>query len=95
VQYEWHNAKAALNHRKHGIDFTDAIAALEDPNRLEKPDPEVGHGEERILVIGMAYSNVLFFVATFRGENTCRLISARRAARLEEDRYYAGDREAW
>jgi uncharacterized DUF497 family protein len=34
VRYEWDNAKAALNHRKHGIDFLDAIAALEDPNRL-------------------------------------------------------------
>jgi uncharacterized DUF497 family protein len=36
VQYEWDNGKAAENLRKHGVDFADAIAALEDPNRLEK-----------------------------------------------------------
>jgi uncharacterized DUF497 family protein len=36
VQYEWDDAKAALNLRKHGVDFTDAIAALEDEHRLEE-----------------------------------------------------------
>jgi uncharacterized DUF497 family protein len=38
VRYEWDNGKAAKNLRKHGMDFTDAIAALEDTNRLEKVD---------------------------------------------------------
>jgi putative transcriptional regulator len=28
VRYEWDNGKAAENLRKHGVDFTDAIAAL-------------------------------------------------------------------
>jgi uncharacterized DUF497 family protein len=39
VHYEWDNGKAAENLRKHGVDFADAIAALEDPNRLEEIDP--------------------------------------------------------
>jgi len=30
VQYEWGNGKATENLRKHGVDFADAIAALED-----------------------------------------------------------------
>ena len=38
---------------------------------------------------------VLFVVTTLRSERTCRIISARRATRHEQDRYYAGDREAW
>jgi uncharacterized protein len=95
VRYEWDNAKAALNYRKHGVDFFDAIAALEDPNRLEDTDAEVEHGEERSGVIGMAQSHVLFVIVTQRGEDTCRIISARKATRHEEDRYYAGDREIW
>ncbi len=41
MQYEWDNAKAALNYRKHGVDIVDAIAALEDPNRLEDIDFEL------------------------------------------------------
>ena len=36
VEYEWDSAKAALNRRKHGVDFADAIPALEDPNRIEQ-----------------------------------------------------------
>jgi uncharacterized protein len=94
VQYEWGSAKAALNVRKHGIDFLDAIRALEDQNRLEAIDPD-GEQEERIQVIGTATGNVLFVVVTFRSEDVCRIITARRATRHEEDRYYAGDSEVW
>jgi hypothetical protein len=38
VKYEWDNGKAAANLHKHGVDFADAIAALEDKNRLEDID---------------------------------------------------------
>jgi uncharacterized DUF497 family protein len=95
VDYEWDDAKNAVNRRKHGIDFLDAIAALEDPDRIEELDAESEFGEERIDTIGMAHGRMLFVVATLRGENTCRIISARKATRNEQDRYYAGDRETW
>jgi uncharacterized protein len=95
MDYEWDAAKAAENLRNHGIDFTDSIAALEDPNRLEEIDSRFEYGEKRIRIIGMAVGNVLFVVVTLRGERTCRIISARRATHYEQDRYYAGDREAW
>ena len=95
MQYEWDNGKAAENLRKHGVDFTDAITALEDTNRLEDIDTRSEYGEERIQVIGMARGDVLFVIATARDENICRIISARRATRHEQDRCYAGDRETW
>ena len=95
MQYEWGNGKAADNLRKHGVDFTDATAALEDTNRLEEIDTRSEYGEERIQVIGMARGRVLFVIVTVRDENICRIISARKATRDEEDRYYAGDRETW
>ena len=95
VQYEWETSKAVENVRKHGVDFADAIAVLEDPNRLEEIDDRFVYGEERIRVIGMTREKVLFVVATLPGEDTCRIISARRATRDEQDRYYAGDHEAW
>jgi len=94
VEYEWDTAKAAENRRKHGIDFVDSIAAIEDPNRLEEIDTRE-HEEERIRVIGMAAGNVLFVITTLRSDRTCRIISARRATRYEQDRYYAADRETW
>jgi uncharacterized protein len=95
VEYEWDAAKAAENRHRHGIDFADSIAAIEDPNRLEELDSRSEYGEERIRIIGMAVGNVLFVVTTWRGDRTCRIISARRATRHEQDRYYADDREAW
>lgn len=95
AQYEWDNGKAAENLRKHGVDFADAIAALEDANRLEEVDTRFEYGEERIQVIGIARGGVLFVIATLRDEDNCRIISARKATRHEQDRYYAGDREAW
>lgn len=95
VEYEWDAAKAAENRRRHGIDFLDSIAAIEDPNRIEGIDTRFEYGEERMRVIGMAAGNVLFVVTTLRGEETCRIISARKATRHEQDRYYESDREAW
>jgi len=95
VRYEWDNGKAAENLRKHGVDFTDAVAALEDRNRLEDIDTRFEYGEERVQVIGMAGGDVLFVIVTLRDEDSCRIISARKATRHEQDRYYAGDREAW
>ncbi len=64
MQYEWNNGKAAENLRKHRVDFADAIAALEDTNRLEEIDTRFDYGEERIQVIGMARGHVLVVVVT-------------------------------
>jgi uncharacterized DUF497 family protein len=86
VQYEWDNGKAAVNLRKHGVDFMDAIAAIQDPNRLDEIDTRFIYNEERIAVIGMAHGDVLFVVVTLRGEDTCRIISARKATRHEQNR---------
>jgi uncharacterized DUF497 family protein len=95
VRYEWDDRKAAENLRKHGVDFADAIAALEDPNRVEEIDDRFVYDYERVQVIGMACGKVLFVVVTLLGEDACRIISARKATRHEQDRYYAGDREIW
>jgi uncharacterized protein len=95
VNYEWDNGKAAANRRKHGVDFADAIAALEDANRVEEIDARFVRDEERIQVIGMAQGKVLFVIVTIPGEDTCRIISARKATRHEQERYYTGNFETW
>jgi uncharacterized protein len=95
VQYEWDEGKAAANLRKHGVDFLDAIAAVEDPERIEEIDTRFAYDEERVQVIGISQTRILFVVVAFFSEDLCRVISARKATRHEQDRYYAGDREAW
>ena len=54
MRYEWDAAKEASNLRHHGVDFRDAVVALEDPNRLEDVDTRFAYGEERVQVIGTA-----------------------------------------
>ncbi len=88
MEYEWDDAKAAANVAKHGIDFRDSIGALTDPRRVEDIDEGISYDEERIRTIGMSRGKLLFVVTTMRDENRCRIISARRAARHEQDRYY-------
>ena len=95
MQYEWDDVKAAANLRKHRVDFLDAITALEDANRVEVLDSRFSYGEEQVQVIGRGSRGLLFVVMTLRGEDTCRIISARRATRHEENRYHAGQRESW
>jgi uncharacterized protein len=95
VRYEWDNGKAAANLHKYGVDFADAVAALEDTNRIEEIDVRFVYSEERIQVVGMAHSKVLFVIVTLPGEDTCRIISARKATRHEQDRYYAGNHKTW
>ena len=87
MQHEWDDRKATSNLRDHGVDFTDAIAALEDPNRLEDIDTRFTYGEERVQVVGMAEGRILFVVVTMRSEEVCHIISARKAERHEQDRY--------
>jgi uncharacterized DUF497 family protein len=57
------------NLRKHSMDFADAIASLEDPNRVEETDDRFVYDEERVQVIGMAHCKVLFVVVTLPGED--------------------------
>ncbi len=95
VRYERDKAKAASHLQLHGVDFRDATDALEDPDRIEDADDRFDYREQRDLVIGMSSGGILFVVATYRDEETRRLISARKATKDEKDRYHAGDREIW
>jgi uncharacterized protein len=88
VEYEWNLAKETLNRRKHGISFTAAARALEDPRKLELLDERFDYGEERIQSIGMDHGVVLFVVTVMRSESVCRIISARKATRREQKKYF-------
>lgn len=90
MDYEWDLAKEAANRRKHGVSFTAAARALEDPRRLERIDDRFEYREERIQTIGLARGVVLFVVTVMRSETLCRIISARKATRNEEKKYLQG-----
>lgn len=89
MDYEWDKAKARSNRKKHGTSFADAVVVLEDEQAITVPDDNPN--EERFITIGMdAFGQVLVVVYTWRGEETIRIISARKATRAERQQYEEG-----
>jgi uncharacterized DUF497 family protein len=86
MNYEWDEAKRAINLAKHGVDFADAIGALESPGRtFEDGDAK---GEARFVTLGYGLCNrILYVVWTERSIDTIRIISARKASPSEARHY--------
>jgi uncharacterized protein len=90
MRYEWDTGKAESNRRKHGVRFADAVAAFADESALTVAAPDAA--EERYVTIGMdALARLVVVVFTWRGPDTIRLISARRATRGEAAWYAGGE----
>lgn len=90
VEYEWDEAKAAANLAKHGISFTAAARSLEDPRKIEILDDRFEYGEERTQSLCIDRETVLFIVTVMPDESVCRILSARRATRREQEKYFQG-----
>jgi uncharacterized DUF497 family protein len=89
MDYEWDSRKAKGNLLKHGIDFADAVIALEDENALTIEDHD--HNEVRFKTLGMGpYLNILYVDHTEVSNNCIRVISARKADKKEMKCYYQG-----
>jgi uncharacterized DUF497 family protein len=92
VLVEWDPRKAKLNARKHGIQFADAVAVLEDERALTMADLSSTE-EERWVTTGLdPLGRVIVVVYTWRGQNV-RLISARSATPRERRFYMEGTYE--
>ena len=88
MSYEWDPKKAIRNLRKHGVDFADAVPALEDELALTIEDDHAD--EQRFITIGTdALARLLVVVYTFR-EGQIRIISAREATPRERRQYSEG-----
>lgn len=91
-EFEWDEAKALTNLRKHGISFEFASTIFNDPALLTIADVEHGENEERWFSIGTAGNKALISAAYLWEEISAevvriRLISARKATNIEI-RYY-------
>ena len=89
MDIEWDPGKATENLRKHGVDFADAVIALEDQNALTIEDSD--HDEQRFKTLGMGSNiKILYVIHTYRENDRFRIISAREADRSEIKQYYRG-----
>ena len=90
MRFEWDYEKEKTNIRKHDIDFDFATLVFWDRLRLEEFDGRENPNEDRWKTIGLASINVLVVIYTIRDKNgeVFRLISARKATKNEERKYY-------
>jgi uncharacterized DUF497 family protein len=81
-------AKSAANKLKHGIDFVEAQALWNDPDRVEGPGRATD--EPRFQIVGQIGETIWTATVTYRHEETIRIISVRHARTDEKARYLEG-----
>lgn len=84
MKFSWDPRKADINLRKHGIAFDEAITVFSDPVALIFDDMVHSEEEHREIIIGFsALRRLLLVCFVERMEDTIRIISARRATKVE------------
>ena len=89
MNFTWDVKEGEANATKHGISFTVAITAFDNPFQLRAADlKHSSPSEKRQWLIGEADVGVLVIVFTIREPgNVFRIISARKANRSERRQY--------
>lgn len=90
--FVWDEDKNRINRQKHGISFEAAIRIFEDPYAVSYVDRVIDN-EERWHTVGLAGGVALVLVVHTigeeDGEETFRIISARKAGSSERSLYQA------
>ena len=90
--FTWDEDKNRINKRKHGVSFEAAARVFEDPGAVSYVE-RVKDSEERWHTIALAGGIVVLLVVHTveerNGEETIRIISARKASASERNLYEA------
>lgn len=93
MRITWDGAKNRTNQSKHGISFETAQHVFDDPLHLSRQD-RIENGELRWQTLGSVGGILVLLVAhtitDLEGEETIRIISARKADRTERRIYEQG-----
>lgn len=89
LEFTWDKVKAQTNIKKHGVSFEEAKSAFYDESAIVIYDPDHSQQEDRFILLGMSdYSRLLIVCHCYRENDTIiRIISARKANKLEEKQY--------
>lgn len=88
MEFIWDAAKAATNHKKHGVSFEEAQSVFDNPLAVIFTDTAHSTADElREIIIGHSQRNRLLLVAFTERFDAIRLISARPATRQEREDY--------
>ncbi len=90
MRFEWDNNKAESNFLRHSITFEEAVTVFADPYLLLTEDSKHSEQEEREWAMGEAENgSTIVVIFTMRGEQI-RIISARKATKIERKKYEEG-----
>ena len=89
IKFDWDKNKARINLAKHKISFEEAQSVFDDDNARLIFDPDHSENEDRFILLGLSCSlKILTVVHYYKDEdNIIRLISARKATKLEIKNY--------
>jgi uncharacterized protein len=87
MEFEWDDAKAEQNLKKHGVSFKDASTAFGDPLSATVFDPDHSEDEDRFVLVGETTSRRLVVVVHTDRDDRVRIISARLATPRERRDY--------
>ncbi|HKS09659.1 MAG TPA: BrnT family toxin [Pyrinomonadaceae bacterium] len=87
MRFEWDVKKASENFAKHGVTFYEAAEVFYDPNALNDYDSKHSTIEARFFIIGLSTRRLLFVVYIEPEADVVRIISARKAGRIEREVY--------
>ena len=93
MRWTWHGEKNRSNRQLHGLSFETAQLVFDDPLAVSRPDHSAS--EVRWQTVGMIGEVMIFVVRTWpepdsSGEETGRIISARKATAHERKEYEEG-----
>ena len=86
-EFDWDNAKAIVNLRKHKVSFEDAKTVFSDPFAMTINDPDHSIAEFRFLELGESSTGKLLLVSYTQREQLIRIISSRKATAAERKTY--------
>jgi uncharacterized DUF497 family protein len=87
MDFEWDEAKAGANKKKHGVTFWEATEVFGDELSSFVVDPDHPKGEERFLLFGKTESSKYLVVSFTERAEIVRIISARRMTPSERRAY--------
>ena len=87
MDFEWDEAKARINQRKHGISFIKATEVFSDEHSSCVHDPDHSDDEDRYLLFGVSSEGNHLVVSFNERSETIRIISARQMTRQERNAY--------
>ena len=92
IKFEWDEAKAAANLKKHQVSFEEAKSIFYDEFGVQFFDEDHSSGEERFLMLGLNSGAKLLIVCHCERDQgaTIRIISARKATKRERA-FYRGE----